>query len=214
MSSYYTLIWREDQLDSYSTDKLNFIFNTINHPFPVSYRQLYPTRIEWQKAVNHHKATIQKVKDIIADRKDTHQVREAWLKQHNQKDATQDGYTAEQLANKLPQMANQLGAFMEIENIEIKYFDDDLKPRYDLNDFKDVFEENYQTSGFKQNGMTKEALLNLYPRIDPDKLNEVLEMAGYEPEVEDQIEIMPYWYAVNAKRVLVDGDSFDETFDN
>ena len=214
MSSYYTLIWREDQLDSYSTDKLNFIFNTINHPFPVSYRQMYPTRIEWQKAVNHHKTTIQKIKDIIADRKDAHQVREAWLKKHNQKDATQDDYTVEQLANKLPQIANQLGAFMEIEDIEIKYFDDELKPRYDLNDFKDVFEENYQTSGFKQNGMTKEALLNLYPQIDPDKLNEVLEIADYEPEVEDQIEIMPYWYAVNAKRVLVDGDSFDETFDN
>ncbi|GFP14894.1 hypothetical protein LHEJCM1120_05230 [Lactobacillus helveticus] len=32
-----------------------------------------------------------------------------------------NGYTIEQLANKLPHMANQLGAFMEIENIEIKY---------------------------------------------------------------------------------------------
>lgn len=46
MSSYYQLVWLENELDSYSTDKLNFIFNIINRPFPVSYRQLYPSRIE------------------------------------------------------------------------------------------------------------------------------------------------------------------------
>lgn len=46
MNSYYQLVWRENELDSYSTDKLNFIFNIINRPLPVSYRQLYPSRIE------------------------------------------------------------------------------------------------------------------------------------------------------------------------
>lgn len=61
---------------------------------------------------------------------------QAWLNQHNkQAEAAPNGYTIEQLANKLPHMANQLGAFMEIENIEIKYFDEDFKPRYDLSDF-------------------------------------------------------------------------------
>lgn len=39
-------------------------------------------------------------------------------------------------------------------------------------------------------------------------------MADREPETEDGVEVMPYWYAVNAKRMLVDGNSFTETFDN
>ena len=215
MSSYYELIWKENELDSYSTDKLNFIFNTINHPFPVSYRQMYSNRLEWQKAVKHHNDLIQKVKDTINTRDDIHDVREAWLKQHdNAKTTTEDGYTIEQIANKLPHLANQLGAFMEIENIEIKYFDDDFKPRYDLNDCKDIFKENYKDSGFKQTGMTKDALLKLYPQINKQDLENVLEMADCEPETEDGVEVMPYWYAVNAKRMLVDGDSFTETFDN
>ena len=111
-------------------------------------------------------------------------------------------------------MTNQLGAFMEIENIEIKYFDDEFKPRYDLNDFKDIFEENYKDSGFKQTAMTKDALLKLYPQINMQDLDNVLEMADYEPETEDGVEVMPYWYAVNAKRMLVDGDSFKATFDD
>lgn len=215
MSSYYELIWREDELDSYSTDKLNFIFNTINHPYPVRYRQMYTNRLDWQKAINHHEAIIKRVKDIITQRNDAHQVRNIWLKQHNQSSAdAQNGYTVEQLANKLPHMANQLGAFMEIENIEIKYFDQDFKPRYDLSDFKDIFKENYPNSGFKQNGMTKDALLDLYPQIKKADLDKILDMTDYEPETEDGKEIMPYWYAVNAKRMLIDGDSFSATFDN
>ena len=130
MSSYYELIWRENELDSYPTDKLNFIFNSINHPLPVRYRQMYRNRLEWQKAVNQHNATIKKVQDIITKRDDAHNVRDIWLKQHNQTAAeAKDGLTAEQIANKLPHMTNQLGAFMEIENIEIKYFDDEFKPR-------------------------------------------------------------------------------------
>ncbi|EEJ73102.1 hypothetical protein [Lactobacillus ultunensis] len=214
MSSYYELIWREDELDSYSTDKLNFIFNTINHPYPVRYRQMYSNRLEWQKAVNHHEATIKKVKDIITQRDDAHDIRESWLKQHKQKATdTKNGYTVEQLANKLPHMANQLGAFMEIENIEIKYFDEDFKPRYDLSDFKDIFKENYSSSGFKQDGITESAFLNLYPNIKKKDLDKILALADYEPEIEDNTEIMPYWYAVNAKRMLIDGDSFTETFD-
>lgn len=158
---------------------------------------------------------LQKVKDTINSRDDIHSVRDAWLKQHdNVETAAEDGYTIEQIANKLPHLANQLGAFMEIENIEIKYFDDDFKPRYDLNDFKDIFAENYKNSGFKQVGMTKDALLKLYPQINSQNLDNVLEMADYEPEIENGIEIMPYWYAVNAKRMLVDGDSFENTFDD
>lgn len=215
MSSYYELIWRENELDSYPTDKLNFIFNSINHPLPVRYRQMYRNRLEWQKAVNQHNATIKKVQDIITKRDDAHNVRDIWLKQHNQTAAeAKDGLTAEQIANKLPHMTNQLGAFMEIENIEIKYFDDEFKPRYDLNDFKDIFEENYKDSGFKQTAMTKDALLKLYPQINMQGLDNVLEMADYEPETEDGVEVMPYWYAVNAKRMLVDGDSFEATFDD
>lgn len=215
MSSYYELIWREDELDSYPTDKLNFIFNTINHPFPVRYRQMYPNRLEWQKAVNHHNSTIQKVQDILTKRSDAHDVREVWLKQHNQLSAlAQDGLTAEQLANKLPHMANQLGAFMEIENIEIKYFDEDFKPRYDLNDFKDIFAENYLASGFTENGITNEGLLNIYPQVKKQDLDRVLEMADCELQTENGVEIIPYWYAVNAKRMLVDGDTFAATFDD
>ena len=215
MSSYYELIWREDERDSYSTDKLNFIFNTINHPLPVRYRKMYPNRLEWQKAVNHYNATIKKVKDIITKRSDAHDVRKIWLRQHNQSSApAQDGLTAEQLANKLPYMANQLGAFMEIENVEVKYFDEDFKPRYDLNDFKDIFAENYQASGFTENGLTKEGFLSIYPQVKKQDLDRVLEMADYEPELENGVEIIPYWYAVNAKRMLVDGDTFAATFDD
>ena len=155
------------------------------------------------------------IQDIITKRDDAHNVRDIWLKQHNQTAAeAKDGLTAEQIANKLPHMTNQLGAFMEIENIEIKYFDDEFKPRYDLNDFKDIFEENYKDSGFKQTAMTKDALLKLYPQINMQDLDNVLEMADYEPETEDGVEVMPYWYAVNAKRMLVDGDSFEATFDD
>lgn len=213
MSSYYTLVWRENELKSYSTDKLNYIFNTINHPFPVRYRQLYPNRIEWQKALNHHQATIKKVKNIISARHDAHAVRKIWLKKHQQQNVNQAGYTAEQLANKLPYMANQLGAFMEIEDIEIKYFDDELKPRYDLTDFQDITTENYANSGFTQNGITKVAFLKLYPKIKSKELDKILDIANCELETDDDKEIIPYWYAVNAKRVLVDGDSFAEAFD-
>lgn len=139
----------------------------------------------------------------------------AWLDQHNkQAKVATNGYTIEQLANKLPHMANQLGAFMEIENIEIKYFDEDFKPRYDLSDFQDIAIDNYPNSGFKKNGMTKEAFLKLYPQVPKNKLDEVLDIADCKLEEEDNTEIIPYWYAINAKRVLVDGDSFTETFDN
>ncbi len=62
-------------------------------------------------------------------------------------------------------MANQLGAFIESENIEIKYFDEDFKPRYDLSDFQDIAIDNYPNSGFKKNGMTKVAFLKLYPQV-------------------------------------------------
>lgn len=51
MSSYYELMWRNDELTSYTTDKLNFIYNAINHPLSVRYRQLYPNRLDWQKAL-------------------------------------------------------------------------------------------------------------------------------------------------------------------
>ncbi|MCP9316512.1 temperature-sensitive replication protein [Lactobacillus helveticus] len=215
MSSYYQLVWRENELDSYSTDKLNFIFNIITRPFTVSYRQLYPSRIEWQKAVKKHEDLIKRVKNIILKRSDAHTVRAAWLNQHNkQAEVAPNGYTIEQLANKLPHMANQLGAFMEIENIEIKYFDEDFKPRYDLSDFQDIAIDNYSNSGFKKNGMTKEAFLKLYPQVPKNKLEEVLDIADCELEEEDNTEIIPYWYAINAKRLLVDSDSFTETFDN
>lgn len=214
MSSYYQLVWRENELESYPTDKLNFIFNIINRPFPVSYRQLYPSRIEWQKAVKKHEDLIKRVKNIILKRSDAHDIRQAWLKHHREQTDTTNGFTIEQLANKLPHMANQLGAFMEIENIEIKYFDDDFKPIYDLSDFQDITIDNYPSSGFKKNGMTKEAFLKLYPQVPENKLDEVLDIADCKLEKEDNTVVIPYWYAVNAKRVLVDGDSFIETFDN
>ena len=184
MSSYYELMWRDDELTSYTTDKLNFIYNAINHPLSVRYRQLYPNRLDWQKALNRHNAAIQKVKDLLTERKDSHNIREAWLKLHpNAQTKANNGFTVEQLANKFPYMAKQLGAFMEIENIEIKYFDEEFKPRYDLDDFSDIFSANYPASGFTQSGITQEALLKLYPNV-------------------------------SAKRMLVDGDSFAATFDD
>ena len=39
-------------------------------------------------------------------------------------------------------------------------------------------------------------------------------MADCEFEQENGTEVIPYWYAVNAKRMLVDGDSFAATFDD
>lgn len=106
MSSYYELMWRDDELTSYTTDKLNFIYNAINHPLSVRYRQLYPNRLDWQKAVSRHNATIQKVKDLLTERKDSHNIREAWLKLHpNAQAKANNGFTVEQLANKFPHTA-------------------------------------------------------------------------------------------------------------
>ena len=51
MSSYYELMWRDDELTSYTTDKLNFIYNAIDHPLSVRYRQLYPNRLVKEKIV-------------------------------------------------------------------------------------------------------------------------------------------------------------------
>ena len=215
MSSYYELMWRDDELTSYTTDKLNFIYNAIDHPLSVRYRQLYPNRLDWQKAVNRHNAAIQKVKDLLIERKDSHNIREAWLKLHpNARTKANNGFTVEQLANKFPYMAKQLGAFMEIENIEIKYFDGEFKPRYDLDDFSDIFSANYPASGFTQSGITQEVLLKLYPNISAKNLDQILKMADCEFDQENSTEVIPYWYAVNAKRMLVDGDSFAATFDD
>ena len=125
----------------------------------------------------------------------------------------ENGYTIEQVANELPHLANQLGAFIEIENIEIKYFDDELKPRYDLNDFEDISKQNYPSSGFNQTGITKEKFLKLYPQVSDPNLDKVLLAAEYEPK-NDTDTTIPYWFAVNAKRMLVDGDSFANTFDD
>lgn len=69
MSSYYELMWRDDELTSYTTDKLNFIYNAIDHPLSVRYRQLYPNRLDWQKAVNRHNAAIQKSKTFLLKEK-------------------------------------------------------------------------------------------------------------------------------------------------
>lgn len=214
MSSYFELRWRDSEFDQYDTDKLNYIYNAINHPLTIRYKQYYKNELDWRKAVKRHNDTIAKVKSILENRPDAHDVRQFWLKQHNlEKASAKDGVTAEQLANQFPYMANQLGAFMEIENIEIKYFDDEFKPRYDISDFHDLFKDNYAASGFKKNGIIKETLFKLYPNIDKEELDEILKMADYEPE-ENGTEIMPYWYAVNAKRMLVDGDSFAATFDD
>ncbi len=213
MSSYFELRWRDDQFDQYDTDKLNFIYNVINHPLDIRYRQDYDSELEWRQAIKKHEKTIADLKKIINNRPDAHQVRDIWLKQHKlEKAEAKHGKTNEELAEAFPYLANQLGAYIEIENIEVKYFDDDLQPRYDIDDFRDVFPENYPDSGFKKHGMTKEALLNLYPQIKMADLDKVLAKAGYESETENGLEIMSYWYAVNAKRMLVDGDSFDETF--
>ena len=159
-------------------------------------------------------STVNKVKDTINSRNDIHNVRKAWLKQHNNvKAVAENGYTIEQVANELPHLANQLGAFIEIENIEIKYFDDELKPRYDLNDFEDISKQNYPSSGFNQTGITKEKFLKLYPQVSDPNLDKVLLAAEYEPK-NDTDTTIPYWFAVNAKRMLVDGDSFANTFDD
>lgn len=86
MSSYYELMWRDDELTSYTTDKLNFIYNAIDHPLSVRYRQLYLNRLDWQKAVNRHNAAIQKVKDLLIERKDSHNIRGLnWIPMHELK---------------------------------------------------------------------------------------------------------------------------------
>ena len=67
---------------------------------------------------------------------------------------------------------------------------------------------------YEQSGITQEALLKLYPNISAKNLDQILKMADCELEQENGTEVIPYWYAVNAKRMLIDGDSFAATFDD
>lgn len=209
MSSFYELRWREDQLQRYSTDKLNYIFNSINFPLTVRYKQDYDDEVSWRRAVAHHQQLIGKVKGILQQRPDAHSVRQIWLKQHHlQKAKAKNGKTSAQLAFEFPAMASQLGAFMELENIEEKYFDQDFKPRYDEHDFQDLLPQNFARSGFTKEGVTKKKLLALYPQVKAEQWDQLLKKVGYQ----GSLELIPYWYAVNAKRVLVDSDAITDTF--
>lgn len=58
------------------------------------------------------------------------------------------------------------------------------------------FSANYPTSGFKQSGITQEALLKLYPNISAKNLDQILKMADCELEQENGTEVIPYWYAM------------------
>ncbi len=89
----------------------------------------------------------------------------------------------------------------------------DPQDKVKLIDFEDISKQNYPSSGFNQTGITKEKFLKLYPQVSDQNLDKVLLAAEYEPK-NDTDTTIPYWFAVNAKRMLVDGDSFANTFDD
>lgn len=45
MSSYFELRWRDNELDQYETDKLNYIYNAINHSLTIRYKQYYKNEL-------------------------------------------------------------------------------------------------------------------------------------------------------------------------
>ena len=207
MSLYFQIQWRDDELDNYSSDKLYYIWNVLKDAVPVELKQELG-RVKWPKIEKQRQESVEKIKNILNSRPDKYKVRKAWLDLHPKEvdTAKTEGIELGEIANKIPQMSKQLGAFIELENIEIKYFELDGTAKYELADFKDLFPENFASAGFRNLGITEEQFLKLYPDIEAAELERLLELMGCELEKEDGLELIPYRFAVNAKRILVDGD--------
>lgn len=203
MSSFYELTWRDSDLEKYSTDKLYFIWNIVKQPIPSQYREMLG-ELKWRQQNNKRKNDLQRIKEIISKRDDKNEIRQEWRNLHPKEvNVKKEGKTISELAHILPNMAQQLGAFIELENIEIKYFDEIGEPIYELSDFKDIFPKNYIKSGFRKYGISVNQLLALYPNINNDKLMEFLKQIDLE-KADDGTVIIPYYDAVGIKRLLID----------
>lgn len=201
MSSYNELKWRDEDYDKYSTDKLYFIWNVLKQPFPPQYREMVG-ELTFRKEKKQREDNLKRIKEIISKRNDKGEVRQAWITLHPNKEVKKEGKYIKELAKLMPNMAQQLGAFIELENIEIKYFDSNGEPLYDLMDFKDIFPKNYAQNGFKKYGLTQEQFLKIYPDIDKDKFNDLLSKIELE-EAEDGTQIIPYYFAIQIKQILI-----------
>lgn len=202
MSSYNELKWRDEDYEKYSTDKLYFIWNILKQPFPPQYREMVG-ELAFRKEKKQREENLKRIKEIVSRRDDKGEIREAWKKLHPNKEIKKDGKYINELAKLMPNMAGQLGAFIELENIEIKYFDENGEPLYELTDFKDIFPKNFAHSGFRKYGLTKEQFLKIYPNIDKENFERLLSQVDLE-QAEDDSTIIPYYPAIQIKQILVD----------
>ncbi|RVU70664.1 MULTISPECIES: temperature-sensitive replication protein [Lactobacillus] len=200
MKSNSEIRWRDQDLEEYETDKLYFIWNILKQPFPPQYRQMVG-ELQWRKETKQKQTNLARIEAIIAKRPDRGAVREEWKQLHpNQAEVKKDGKTIIELAKLFPKMADQLGAFIELKRIVIKYFGKNGEPYYDLQDFTDIAPENYVKNGFRTQGITRKQFLRLYPQVDPSELNDVLKQI--ELEEEDGLELIPYYQAVALKALF------------
>ena len=200
MSSYYELKWHDEDLSKYSTDKLYFIWNVVKQPLRPEYRQMLG-ELKWRQAKKKQTNTLAKIKEIISLRTYRNELRKAWLKLHPQAKKERTGKTISELAQMLPEISKQLGAFIELENIEIKYFGSDGEPYYELTDFRDVFPNNYLKSGFKKYGIAEKKFLQLIGKAHQEQYRKLRQQIELEEDENGEI-IIPYYDAVELKHIL------------
>lgn len=200
VSSYFDLRWRDEDLDKYSTDKLYYIWNVLKQPLSPEVKPMLG-ELKWRRTIQKRTDTVEKIKKIISQRPDKNNLRQEWLKKHPNNDAQRTGKTISELAKLLPNMKNQLGAYIELKDIEIKYFGNDGEPYYELTDFRDIFPKNYAGSGFKQYGITIDSFLSLFDQIDRNQFNQLIKQIDLE-QTEDGKKVIPYYDAVELKQIL------------
>ena len=214
MSSMYELYWDAKQLEIYDTDKLYFILNAYRNQLNnlEALKGRYPKQM-WLKIRKQTENELQQVRDIIHERPDKMNVRKEWLKHHpNFVENHDQCVSRKELEEKVILAGFALDCFMELEDIEIYHFDHAGNPMYYLPDFKDILPENVAHNGFDKQGVTKNQWLKIHP-IGRQKLLDLLERADVTYYAQkDGHDLITYPDALDAKRMLVDGKTWSETF--
>lgn len=214
MTSIQDLYWDPKQLEIYDTDKLYFILNA----YRAQRDQLdhlkgrYPKQV-WVKLHRQTLQELQQVRDIISQRPDKMSVRKDWLKKHpGFKENHDHCVSRKELEEKVILAGFALDCFMELEDIEIYHFDHAGNPMYYLSDFEDILPKNVKLNGFDKQGITANQWLKLFP-VRQKKLQDLLEKAdvSYYAQKDGQ-DLITYPDALDAKRILVEGRSWSETF--
>lgn len=214
MSSMYELYWDAKQLEIYDTDKLYFILNAYRNQLDNldALKVRYPKQM-WLKIRKQTENELQQVRDIISERPDKMSVRKEWLKHHPGFVENHDQcVNRKELEEKVILAGFALDCFMEFEDIEIYHFDHAGNPMYYLPDFKDILPENVAHNGFDKQGITKNQWLKIHP-VGRQKLLDLLDKADVTYYAQkDGHDLITYPDAVDAKRMLVDGKTWSETF--